>query len=436
MLLSYSLISSIILAFGFIAYRLLLAGQSQHALNRSLLMMIYGISLIAPLVILSIILHHPEAYAGEGNVEIGVITGGILEAGDGQANIFNFASMRRILFLIYAAGVAITSVYFVFGLATLGRIISKGERTEFGTFMLILVDDSCKTAPFSWGRSIVMTHRDYEENGDMILIHEHSHLRRLHWIDLVTAYVTICIQWYNPFAWAMREQLKAVHEYEVDEMVMDTGVDRKEYQILLLKKAVGYGYQSLANNLNHSKLQKRVTMMYKKKTSVKRRMFALALIPAIGAGIAVTAIPSVAGVLGSLAETTVSNEASSAMSMPALPQEERDVFVAVEHQADFPGGMPALMQWLSRNIRYPEAAMKADIQGRVIVKFVVEADGSVTNAEIVKGVSEELDTEALRVVNDMPKWTPGKVNGKDVASFFTIPINFRLEVEKKEDTAQ
>ncbi|MDE5814466.1 MAG: hypothetical protein K2H72_09275, partial [Muribaculaceae bacterium] len=344
MLLSYSLISSVILASGYIAYRWLLAGQSQHALNRSLLMMIYGISLMAPLVILSIILHHPEAYAVEGTVEIGELTGGVLDAGGTRASISNFASMRRILFLIYAGGGAITSVYFVFGLATLGRIISKGERTEFGTFMLILVDDSCKTAPFSWGRSIVMTRRDYEENGDMILIHEHSHLRRLHWIDLVTAYATICLQWYNPFAWAMREQLKAVHEYEVDEIVMDTGVDRKEYQMLLLKKAVGYGYQSLANNLNHSKLQKRVTMMYKKKTSVKRRMFALALIPAIGAGIAVTAIPSVAGVLGSLAETTVSNEASSAMSMPTLPSEERDVFVAVEHQADFPGGMPALMQ--------------------------------------------------------------------------------------------
>ncbi|MDE5997997.1 MAG: hypothetical protein K2G77_07290, partial [Muribaculaceae bacterium] len=235
MLLSYSLISSVILAFGFIAYRLLLAGQSQHALNRSLLMMIYGISLIAPLVILSIILHHPESYAGEGTLEIGELTGGILEAGDRRTSIFNFAFTRRILFLIYAAGVAITSVYFVFGLATLGRIISKGERTEFGTFMLILVDDSCRTAPFSWGRSIVMTHRDYEDNGDMILLHEHSHLRRLHWIDLVTAYATICIQWYNPFAWAMRDQLKAVHEYQVDEMVMESGVDRKEYQILLLK---------------------------------------------------------------------------------------------------------------------------------------------------------------------------------------------------------
>ena len=111
---------------------------------------------------------------------------------------------------------------------------------------------------------------------------------------------------------------------------------------------------------------------------------------------------------------------------PEKPKEE-EVFVAVEQQAEFPGGMAALMKWLSNNIRYPEAAQQNDVQGRVVVKFIVEKDGSVSQAQIVKGVDKDLDKEALRVVNKMPKWQAGKNNGVAVRSYFTLPVQFRLQ---------
>lgn len=172
-------------------------------------------------------------------------------------------------------------------------------------------------------------------------------------------------------------------------------------------------------------------MMYKKKTSLKRRMFALALIPTFGAGIAVTAIPSVARVLKSFAETPVSMPSETFEALPDGPSKERDVFVAVETQADFPGGMTKLMQWLSDNVVYPKEAEKAGIQGRVIIRFIIEADGTVTDPQIVKGVARELDKEAIRVVRSMPKWTPAQNGGKDVASYFTMPINFKLQNDEK-----
>ena len=103
------------------------------------------------------------------------------------------------------------------------------------------------------------------------------------------------------------------------------------------------------------------------------------------------------------------------------------VFVAVEQPAEFPGGMAALMKWLSNNIRYPEAAQQNDIQGRVVVKFVVEKDGSIGAATIVKGVDKDLDREALRVVKKMPKWQPGKNNGVSVRSYFNLPVTFKLQ---------
>ena len=111
---------------------------------------------------------------------------------------------------------------------------------------------------------------------------------------------------------------------------------------------------------------------------------------------------------------------------PEKPKEE-EIFVAVEQPAEFPGGQAALMKWLSTNIRYPEAAQQNDIQGRVVVKFVVEKDGSVGHAEIARGVDKDLDREALRVVNKMPKWQPGKNNGVAVRSYFNLPVTFRLQ---------
>lgn len=108
-------------------------------------------------------------------------------------------------------------------------------------------------------------------------------------------------------------------------------------------------------------------------------------------------------------------------------KKEEEIFVAVEQPAEFPGGQGALMKWLSQNVRYPETAQQNDVQGRVIVKFVVEKDGSIGTATILKGVDKDLDREALRVVKKMPKWQPGKNNGVAVRSYFNLPVVFKLQ---------
>lgn len=109
------------------------------------------------------------------------------------------------------------------------------------------------------------------------------------------------------------------------------------------------------------------------------------------------------------------------------PVKEEQIFTAVEQQAEFPGGQAALMKWLGANIRYPEAAQQNNIQGRVIVRFVVEKDGSIGAVNVVKGVDKDLDKEAMRVVKKMPKWQAGKNNGVAVRSYFTLPVSFKLQ---------
>ena len=93
----------------------------------------------------------------------------------------------------------------------------------------------------------------------------------------------------------------------------------------------------------------------------------------------------------------------------------------------FPGGMPAMMQWLSENINYPVLAVENGVQGRVIVQFVVEKDGSVTDVSIAKSVEPSLDKEAIRVVSIMPRWNPGKQNGSPVRVKYTVPVMFSLK---------
>ncbi len=114
--------------------------------------------------------------------------------------------------------------------------------------------------------------------------------------------------------------------------------------------------------------------------------------------------------------------------VPEVKKDEPEkIFVAVEQPAEFPGGQAAMMKWLSNNIRYPESAQQNGISGRVVVKFVVEKDGSIGSPTIVKGVDRDLDQEALRVVKRMPKWQPGKNNGQPVRSYFNLPVTFRLQ---------
>ena len=108
------------------------------------------------------------------------------------------------------------------------------------------------------------------------------------------------------------------------------------------------------------------------------------------------------------------------------PDPEVTTFMVVEKQPEFPGGQDAMLEFLRNNIKYPQSCIDNKIQGRVIVTFVVEKDGSLVEAEVVKSVNAELDAEALRVVNSMPAWSPGEQKGKKVRVKYTIPVNFKL----------
>ena len=120
-------------------------------------------------------------------------------------------------------------------------------------------------------------------------------------------------------------------------------------------------------------------------------------------------------------------EKDNAKSAPVAEEQEEALLDPIEDEPQFPGGLDALMKYLSKNIHYPEQAKKDNIQGKVYVTFVVEKDGSINGAKILRGVGGGCDEEALRVVNAMPKWKPGKLQGTPVRVQYNLPIVFKLQ---------
>lgn len=312
---------------------------------------------------------------------------------------------------------------------------------------LILVPDD--TAPFSFLNQIVVGCRDLDDNElRCILVHESFHVQQLHTVDVIVMRLMCCAAWFNPFAWLMLRELRAVHEYQADATSTDT-CGREEYLHLLYRQATGIGYGHITNNFQSINLKNRIVMMNRTKTRY-------------GAWKALTALPVAALLLLAGCKPTETKEKEFQPALPtsdvsftitetadSVPADMQNAVAKVstksvmmtsassnggpvadkettETDPEFPGGMWELYKFMAENIHYPERAKKDGVQGRVFVRFVIDADGTVKEAEVLRGIGSGCDEEALRVVNAMPKWKPGTVDGKPVRTQYNLPITFKL----------
>ena len=233
----------------------------------------------------------------------------------------------------------------------------------------------------------------------------------------------------------MKQEVRMNLEYLADESVLSDGNARKSYQYHLLGLAYRQPKDStkIANNFNLLPLKKRIKMMNKRRTSEIGKAKYLLFAPLAGALLMVSNIESVAREIGEqipeVAEVQQKAEAKASDATAPADTTKNVVYDVTETMPQFPGGQGVMMKYLAANIKYPASAVKAKKQGRVIVAFVIQKDGSVTNARIVKSVDPELDAEALRIVKAMPNWTPGTQDGKPVNVNYTIPVVFSLYKE-------
>ena len=306
---------------------------------------------------------------------------------------------KAILTILYLSGAAICLLYKMNDLIRLIRFIPRGciwEQTENGIHIHC---HAHHVLPFSWMNHIVISEKDYEENAENILLHEQAHIACKHSWDVVWLSLVEVLQWFNPFVWMLSKEMQDLHEYEADLCVLRKGINARDYQLLIIKKAVGSGSYTFANSFNHSSLKKRITMMIKEKSNPWSRLKYMYILPIV------------------------------AICMIACTQSAKSImsYEEVEVKPEYPGGMGELGKLLNSNLKYPLISFENGVQGEVLVQFVVDKEGNVEEVSVFKGVDPYLDAEALRVIKMMPKWKPGKHEGKEVNVKCTIPVGFRLQ---------
>lgn len=308
-------------------------------------------------------------------------------------------SWKTILAIIYLSGAVTCLLYKIIDLVRLIRFIPRGclwVHTENGIHVHCHAHD---VVPFSWMNHIVISEKDYEENGHNILLHEQAHIACGHSWDVLWLSFVEVLQWFNPFVWMLSKEIQDIHEYEADLTVLHKGINARDYQLLIIQKVVGSGSYTFANNFNHSSLKKRITMMIKEKSNPWARLKYLYILPIV------------------------------AICMIACTQSAKSImsYEEVEVKPEYPGGMGELGKLLNSNLKYPLISFENGVQGEVLVQFVVDKEGNVEEVTVFKGVDPYLDAEALRVIKMMPKWKPGKHEGKEVNVKCTIPVGFRLQ---------
>ena len=583
----YDLKVAVLVAVFYMFYRLLLSRETFHRTNRLVLLAPAGASFILPLCVIT--LHKTVVVSGTGMIsfdDLGMME--LVEEVEPQLPLWQIAAL-----VAFFAGMAVMLGHTLVGIVKVWRIISHSERHQEPDGIIVCVTDH-DVSPFSFCRYIVLSRSDYEAHEASVLAHELGHIRQRHSLDVLLVDTLTALQWFNPAMWMLRQDLRAIHEYEADAAVLSQGINMRQYQYLLIQKAVATCGYSVANGITHSTLKNRIHMMLtNKKTNSTSWMKLLAMLPIVGAALALNAETvndyvyaekpqtqqkkvvkkgrkdgqiklnnktievkaveakdkaeaaekeevaigvyepnekqnsnsTIEELVKRLPGASVDEEGNITINgkkvqkimvdgnkivlpdkkdgkeplividgkvatreqMQALdhntidhintineskkdilkvyanrynadtsngiifinpkefakngkkepvvvvvakkPQEEAEpevIFDVVENMPEFPGGVPEMMKFLATNVKYPDEAFSKGIEGRVILTFIVEKDGSISNVKVVKSVNETLDAEAVRVVEMMPKWKPGKQNGRDVRVKYTIPVAFRL----------
>ena len=417
MILPYIIKSALALALLYTCTMPLLEKETFHRLNRIIILGCLILSFIVPFI----------HFTGGTNPTVNMLRQAVqlpeimIDGNGREQSTWNLAD---IIIGIYIIGVVAIFTMTVVQTSSLILRLRKCEQIADNRGNTIVLTDYA-ISPFCFFHYIVMSRDDYANNRGFILTHEQEHIRLRHYIDLIILQVATIIQWFNPFVWLIGKNLKTIHEFEVDEAVLNKGIDATQYQQFLVIKAVGNRLQPFANNLNKESLKRRIIMMNQKKSNRWMMLKALFVIPVATLAVSVFANTSDMSSMAKAANTTT-NTLSTTNMQPQQP--DTKVFVVVEEMPKFKGGESAMMEFLMMNMKYPQTAVKAKQQGRVIVGFIVRKDGTVSDVHITRSVGYDvLDKEAMRVVKSMPAWEPGKQNGKPVNVKYNVPITFRLK---------
>ncbi len=527
-----------------LAYRLLFINSNRLRFNRLFLLAAMLFSLVLPLLGLWVGMEAPQVVSLKQNLFGGTMLGEIVVTPDGQtalpeteivanATVRPQISVWQVLAVIYLIGVAVATLLFLFKLGKLAALVIRSPKEKREGYTAVFTGK--EQGSFSFFRYAFFPNENVAPD---IERHEASHIGHRHSWDILFVEVMMVLQWFNPFIYLYKKELQSLHEYQADRDVVATGVDKRNYMMLILQQCTAVDFSGIGNNFSLILTKKRIKMITKNEKAKGLWWRLLATLPVLAvlliANTKVTAqekktvdkpitvemgqfeIFDDDGAPIRLTDTTIYAEDGSYIKMessdgfdpmtgepckkltvtsfgadgkPAnnffITEEEKhgdttrysiepftisgslfetlldvatsdedkkfqtikedvyqtlknksvgdSIFQIVDQMPEFPGGIEALMDFVGKNVKYPEQAKEKEISGRVFIGFVIEKDGSVNVVKVLRGIGGGCDEEAVRVIKAMPKWTPGKLKGQPVRVSYQIPINFKLDNPQKDN---
>ena len=508
-----------------LVYCLLFRNSNRLYFNRYFLLTSMLLALVMPFLGLLSGLEVPQMATLKQNMFNGMMLNEVVVTPDGEPILPEVTvtttttpsrfSLWQVVGGLYLIGVGVMTLLFLFKLGKILVLIIRSPKRKMNGCTAVYTGR--EQGSFSFFRYAFFPNENVDPD---IVRHELSHIEHRHSWDILFAEVMMILQWFNPFIYLYKKELQSLHEYQADRDVVATGVDKKNYMMLILQQCTAVDFSGMSNNFSLILTKKRIKMITKNEKAKGLWWRLLATLPVLA--VLLIANTKVAaqekksekvdikvemgwfevyddfGNPMNLTDTIIYNEDGSYVQFktteapdpisgemrskitatccnadgtpnqdiqfhisamekhgdttmyhvdpftistdnyklkilttednPAQVMEKNKdtVYQVVDEMPEFPNGIEGLMDYVAQNVKYPESAKENNLQGRVIVKFVIEKDGSVSNVEVGRGWGNELDEEAVRVVKAMPKWKPGKQNGEPVRVSFMLPINFKL----------
>ncbi|PIQ16085.1 MAG: hypothetical protein COW67_04875 [Flavobacteriales bacterium CG18_big_fil_WC_8_21_14_2_50_32_9] len=390
-LLTYLILVTFYFSSGYLIYKLILEKITFFNVNRFYLLAVMVLSLVFPFIDFSIetnnqflVQNLPEITVSENLSDLS----------------YNFSTS---LFNILYGGISgLFLFYFIISLGIVIRRINLLKNPQHSVFQ-----------PFSFFSFIYVPHLLSEEEQHAIVEHEKVHANQWHTIDILMAEIYKAFFWFNPLVWIMVKDIKTNHEFIADEIASKK--TKSDYEAVLTAQFLGISINDLANNFNNELLTfKRIKMMKTQKSTLKKAMYYLLVIPTMAINFLI---------IGNIELYAQTNDADKIEAK----QDENGNYIIVEEMPQFKGGIDALFKYLGENVKYPPEAKNQEISGKVFISFIVDKKGKIKDVKVVRGVDPLLDNEALRVVSTMPKWKAGKHQGKKVNVLYNLPISFVLK---------
>jgi TonB family protein len=430
-----------------LVYRLLFVNSNRLKFNRFFLIAAMLFSMALPLIGPLMGSSSPQIAALKENLFKGTLLDEITITPEGQQPMTApeivvetasrpHLSLWQVLGGLYLIGVGVMTLLFLVKLGKLVVMIARSPKEKREGYTAVFTGR--EQGSFSFLRYAFFPNENVSPD---IVRHERSHIAHHHSADILFVELMMILQWFNPFIYRYKKELQSLHEYQADRDVVATGVDKRNYMMLILQQCTAADFSGMSNNFSLILTKKRIKMITRNEKAKGLWWRLLATLPVLAilmiANTRVTAQEMDAEMEENKSITVIQSEtdgettsynitSSGDLHVKPTQPDNDSIYQIVDQMPEYPGGVEAMMKYVAENVKYPEKAKDEEISGRVFISFVIEKDGSVSNVELKRGIGGGCDDEAVRVVKAMPKWKPGIKDGKPVRVSYMMPINFKL----------